>query len=157
MREIPYTSKLAYAEDGRALALNYSILANSGKCEFEQYGVKIMEKNSGEQAMAFNLTVSGRRIYELMDKLTQGSVTPVWRMFWPIGFKRRQKDERRRAVEKPWHCRKSERISLRRPHDRAGGEGPQPRYKPYQEPLPGYRKVFPCYRRLGRAQYADHC
>ena len=25
MREIPYTSKLAYAEDGRALALNYSI------------------------------------------------------------------------------------------------------------------------------------
>ena len=46
MREIPYTSKLAYAEDGRALALDYSILANSGKCEFEQYGVKIMEKNS---------------------------------------------------------------------------------------------------------------
>lgn len=77
MREIPYTSKLAYAEDGRALALNYSILANSGKCELEQYGVKIMEKNSGEQAMAFNLTVSGRRIYELMDKLTQGSVTPT--------------------------------------------------------------------------------
>ena len=77
MREIPYTSKLAYAEDGRALALDYSILANSGKCEFEQYGVKIMEKNSGEQAMAFNLTVSGRRIYELMDKLTQGSVTPT--------------------------------------------------------------------------------
>lgn len=57
--------------------MDYSILANSGKCEFEQYGVKIMEKNSGEQAMAFNLTVSGRRIYELMDKLTQGSVTPT--------------------------------------------------------------------------------
>lgn len=77
MREIPYTSKLAYTEDGRALALNYSILVSSGKHEFEQYGVKIMEKNSGEQAMAFNLTASGRRIYELMDKLTQGSVTPT--------------------------------------------------------------------------------
>lgn len=59
------------------MALEYSILANSGKCEFEQYGVKVMEKNSGEQAMAFNLTVSTRRVYELMDKLTQGSITPT--------------------------------------------------------------------------------
>lgn len=77
MREIPYTSKLTYTEDGRPLALDYSILVSTGEQEFEQYGVKIMEKNSGEQAMAFNLTVSGRRIYELMDKLTQGSVTPT--------------------------------------------------------------------------------
>ena len=75
--KIPYTSKLAYAEDGRTLALDYSVLANSGKCEFEQYGVKILEKNSGEQALAFNLTVSTRRIYELMDKLAQGSGTPT--------------------------------------------------------------------------------
>lgn len=58
MREIPYTSKLAHAEDGKALALDYSILASTGNCEFEQYGVKITEKNSGEQAMAFNLTTS---------------------------------------------------------------------------------------------------
>ena len=77
MREIPYTSKLAHAEDGKTLALDYSILASTGNCEFEQYGVKITEKNSGEQAMAFNLTTSTRRIYELMDKLTQGSVTPT--------------------------------------------------------------------------------
>jgi len=77
MREIPYTSKLAYAEDGKPLALDYSILASSDKCTFEQYGVKITEKNSGEQAMAFNLTTSTRRIYELLDKLTRGSVTPI--------------------------------------------------------------------------------
>lgn len=30
-----------------------------------------------KQAMAFNLTTSIRRIYDLMDKLTQNSVTPA--------------------------------------------------------------------------------
>lgn len=77
MREILFTSKLVYTEDKRPLALDYSILASTDHCKFEQYGVKITEKNNGEQAMAFNLTTSIRRIYDLMDKLTQNNVTPA--------------------------------------------------------------------------------
>ena len=42
MREIPYTSKLAYAEDGRPLALKYYILVNGGEDGPERYGVKIV-------------------------------------------------------------------------------------------------------------------
>ena len=45
MQDISYTSKLAHAEDGRPLALDYYIIANDG--EPGRYGVKIIEKNSG--------------------------------------------------------------------------------------------------------------
>ena len=54
MQDISYTSKLIHAEDGGPLALDYYIIANDG--EPGRYGVKIIEKNSGEQAMAFDLT-----------------------------------------------------------------------------------------------------
>lgn len=75
MRDISYTSKLAHTEDGRPLALDYYILVNEG--EPEQYGVKIIEKNSGAQALAFDLTTEAQRIYALMDKLSRNSVTPT--------------------------------------------------------------------------------
>ncbi len=75
MREIPYTSKLACAEDKQPLALDYYILATDS--EPEHYGVKIVEKNSGAQVLAFHLTVCTDRIYELVDKLVQNSVTPT--------------------------------------------------------------------------------
>lgn len=77
MREILYTSKLAYTEDREPLALDYSILVSGGDNEPEQYGAKIVEKNSGGQALAFKLTVSVERIYDLMDKLSRNSVTPT--------------------------------------------------------------------------------
>ena len=54
MRDIPYTSKLDHAEDGRPLALDYFILVRDG--EPEQYGIKVIEKNSGAQSLAFDLT-----------------------------------------------------------------------------------------------------
>ena len=47
MKDTPYTSKLDHAEDGRPLALDYFILVNDG--EPEQYGIKVIEKNSGAQ------------------------------------------------------------------------------------------------------------
>ena len=47
MQDISYTSKLTHAEDGKPLALDYYIVANDG--EPGHYGVKIIEKNSGEQ------------------------------------------------------------------------------------------------------------
>ena len=75
MREIPYTSKLAYTEDKQPLALDYYILATDS--EPEHYGAKIVEKNSGAQVLAFHLTVCTDRIYDLMDKLVQNSVTPT--------------------------------------------------------------------------------
>ena len=75
MRDISYTSKLTHAEDGRPLALNYYILVNEG--EPERYGVKIIERNSGEQALAFDLTTEAERIYTLLDNLSQNNVTPT--------------------------------------------------------------------------------
>lgn len=75
MRDISYTSKLAHAEDGRPLALDYYILVNES--EPEQYGVKIIEKNSGGQALAFDLTTEAQRIYTLVDKLSRNNVTPT--------------------------------------------------------------------------------
>ena len=75
MRDISYTSKLTHAEDGRPLALNYYILVNEG--EPERYGVKIIERNSGEQALAFDLTTEAERIYTLVDSLSRNSVTPT--------------------------------------------------------------------------------
>ena len=75
MRDISYTSKLTHSEAGKPLALDYYILVNEG--EPEQYGVKIIERNSGEQAMAFNLSTNAHQIYELADKLSRNSITPT--------------------------------------------------------------------------------
>lgn len=75
MREVPFTSKLAYTEDKQPLALDYFILATDS--EPERYGIKILEKNSGEQAMTFNVTMSIERIYDLIDKLSWNSITPT--------------------------------------------------------------------------------
>lgn len=75
MRDISYTSKLTHSEAGKPLALDYYILVNEG--EPEQYGVKIIERNSGEQALAFDLSTDAHRIYELADKLSRNSVTPT--------------------------------------------------------------------------------
>ena len=77
MREIPYTSKLAHAEDGRPLALKYYILVNGGEDGSERYGVKTVEENSGGQPLDFDLTTDLERIYELVDKLSRNSVTPA--------------------------------------------------------------------------------
>ena len=75
MQDISYTSKLAHAEDGRPLALDYYVLVN--EVEPEQYGVKIIEKNSGEQALALDLTTEAQQVYALVDKLSRNSVTPT--------------------------------------------------------------------------------
>ena len=75
MKDIPYTSKLDHAEDGRPLALDYFILVRDG--EPEQYGIKVIEKNSGAQSLAFDLTTEPERIYTLADKLSRNSVTPA--------------------------------------------------------------------------------
>ena len=75
MQDISYISRLARAEDGRPLALDYYIMADDG--EHGRYGVKIIEKNSGGQAMAFHLTREANRICELVEKLSQNCVTPA--------------------------------------------------------------------------------
>ena len=75
MRDVSYTSKLTHSEAGKPLALDYYVLINEGTPE--QYGVKIIEKNSGEQALAFDLTADAQRIYILVDQLSRNSVTPT--------------------------------------------------------------------------------
>lgn len=58
MQDIFYTSKLTHVEDGRPLALDYYIVANGG--DPGNYSVEIIEKNSGEQAVAFDLTTKAQ-------------------------------------------------------------------------------------------------
>lgn len=77
MRDIFYTSKLAHTDDGKALALDYYILVSGGDSEPEQYGVKIIEENSGAQSLDFNLTTSMERIYDLIEQLSRNNVTPA--------------------------------------------------------------------------------
>ena len=77
MRDIPYTSKLTHTEDGKPLALDYYILVSGGGSEPEQYGVKIIEKDSGAQSLDFDLTSSMEKICGLMEQLSRNSVTPT--------------------------------------------------------------------------------
>ena len=51
MQDISYTSKLAHAEDGRPLALDYYIIANDG--EPGRYGVKIGRASCRERVLRF--------------------------------------------------------------------------------------------------------
>lgn len=77
MRDILYTSKLVHVDDGKTLALDYYILVSGEDSEPEQYGVKIIEKNSGAQSLDFDLTTSVERIYNLMEQLSWNDVTPA--------------------------------------------------------------------------------
>jgi len=68
---------LVHNEAGKQLALDYFILAIGGDRDPEQYGVRIVEKINGEQALALRLTTKLECIYCLMDKLVQNSITPI--------------------------------------------------------------------------------
>lgn len=77
MRDILYTSKLVHTDARKTLALDYYILVSGEDSEPEQYGVKIIESNSGAQSLDFNLTTSMERIYDLVEQLSRNDVTPA--------------------------------------------------------------------------------
>jgi len=76
MREIKYREIATHTEGGRPLLLSYLVLADKSK-QPERYGVKIVERNSGEFSLALDLTTDAKHIYDLVDKLAKNAVTPT--------------------------------------------------------------------------------
>lgn len=77
MRKIPYIVKKVQSQEGRPLTLSYAILVSGKDDEPERYGVEIVEQGSGESTKAIDLTMNAKRIYVLLDKLSEATVTPV--------------------------------------------------------------------------------
>lgn len=79
MRELAVAQKQARDEEGRVHIYDYSILvgemAVSQGFSCESYGVRVRERG-GESGEVPNITVSIRRIDELMELLVKNIVTP---------------------------------------------------------------------------------
>ena len=73
MREIKYIEIKTHDEKKRPLSLIYSVLVDRLQRP-EHYGVKVMDKSSGEFALALDLTTEAKSIY---DKLAKNTVTPT--------------------------------------------------------------------------------
>lgn len=76
MKESKYTEVKATAENGRQLVLAYYVLAEDCADELRHYGVKIIERNTGEMAQITDLTTEASTAYRLVDKLAKNTVTP---------------------------------------------------------------------------------
>ena len=76
MREIKYIEIKTHDEKKRPLSLIYSVLVDRLQRP-EHYGVKVMDKGSGEFALALDLTTEAKSIYDLVDKLAKDTVTPT--------------------------------------------------------------------------------
>lgn len=76
MREIKYIEVKTHDEYNRPLLLSYSVLVDK-LCQRERYGVKVTNKNSGEIALALDLTTEAKPIYDLLEKLAKNTVTPT--------------------------------------------------------------------------------
>lgn len=76
MREIKYIEIKTHDENKRPLTLVYYVLVDKLQ-QPEHYGVKVMDKGSGEFSLALNLTTEAKPIYDLADKLAKNTVTPT--------------------------------------------------------------------------------
>jgi len=76
LREIKYIEVKTQGENHQPLLLSYSVLVDKFYQQ-ERYGVKVTNKNSGEIALALDLTTEAETIYELLDKLAKNTVTPT--------------------------------------------------------------------------------
>lgn len=76
MREIKYIEVKTHDEHNRPLLLSYSVLVDK-LYQQERYGVKVTNKNSGEIALALDLTTETKPIYNLLEKLAKNTVTPT--------------------------------------------------------------------------------
>lgn len=77
MREKLVVRRYFYSKMAGPLILEYYLLVSPLAKDLEIYGVKIVEQRSGVAASAPSLTVSSRRIFRLIDLLSNGIVTPI--------------------------------------------------------------------------------
>lgn len=77
MRELPITTRTAHTENHRRLTLQYSILVEETPNGLEHYGVRITEWSTAVSTSAFDLTMSVQKIYDLIETLANGTVTPI--------------------------------------------------------------------------------
>lgn len=76
MREIKHIEVQTHGENNRPLLLSYSVLVDK-LYQQEHYGIKVMDKSSGEFALAFDLATEAKPIYDLVEKLAKNTVTPT--------------------------------------------------------------------------------
>lgn len=76
MREIKYKEITVQDANSAPLFLTYLLLIDRGQ-KSTHYGIKVIERTSGDIASALNVTTNANRIYDLMDKLVKNSVTPT--------------------------------------------------------------------------------
>lgn len=77
MRELPITTRAASMEGSRRITLQYIILVEETPEGLESYGVKVTELETGESASALKLTTRVPKIYGLVEKLAENTVTPI--------------------------------------------------------------------------------
>lgn len=77
MRELPITTRAVRTEGTRRLTLQYIILVEETPEGLEHYGVKVAELETGESASVLKLTTRVPKIYGLVEKLAENTVTPT--------------------------------------------------------------------------------
>lgn len=77
MREWPIKTCTTHTEDGSALTLQYAILVEETSSGPENYGVKITAVETGASAVAPGITMSDQKIFTLVEKLAENTVTPT--------------------------------------------------------------------------------
>lgn len=65
------------AENGNLLTLQYFLLKERTPFQKEKFGVMIQERNSGEKALAQNLSTSAVQAFQLIRRLADCTVTPT--------------------------------------------------------------------------------
>lgn len=76
MREIKHIEVQTHGENNTPLLLSYSVLVDK-LYQQDHYGVKVMDKSSGEFALALDLATEAKPIYDLLEKLAKNTVTPT--------------------------------------------------------------------------------
>lgn len=65
------------AESGNLLVLQYFLLKEWTPSEKRKFGIMISERNSGEKALAPNLSTSATQVFRLIRRLADCTVTPT--------------------------------------------------------------------------------
>ena len=65
------------AENGNLLVLQYFLLKDGDPSEKRKFGVMIQERNNGEKALEPNLSTSAARVFRLIRRLADCTVTPT--------------------------------------------------------------------------------
>ena len=65
------------SENDNLLTLQYFLLKERSPSRKQKFGAMILERNSGEKALAPNLSTSAVRVFRLIRRLVDCTVTPI--------------------------------------------------------------------------------